>query len=146
MALFIGRLGRDVRTSDLEDVFRRYGKMSRCEVKGNGMRELSPSLTHTLFLLYFFALASLVYVLISLSQFLSTPACQLSLGCVPHLWGYCAYLFVDAITTKHHKNAQGEVVSLSPCFHRFSAVVPFAPLRPSCGSAPPRHVRGGPNP
>jgi hypothetical protein len=37
MSLFIGRLGRDVRTMDLEDAFRRFGKMTRCEVKGNGM-------------------------------------------------------------------------------------------------------------
>lgn len=37
MSLFIGRLGRDVRTADLEDVFRRYGRMTRCEVRGNGM-------------------------------------------------------------------------------------------------------------
>eukprot|EP00126_Sphaerothecum_destruens_P011749 Sdes_comp20954_c0_seq3m18672 len=34
MALFIGRLGRDTRPRDLEDVFYRYGKITRCDVKG----------------------------------------------------------------------------------------------------------------
>ncbi len=39
MALFVGRLGPEIRTADLEDVFSRYGRMSRCEVKNGGMSE-----------------------------------------------------------------------------------------------------------
>jgi RNA recognition motif-containing protein len=31
--LFIGRLPRGSRTSELEDVFYKYGKMTRCDVK-----------------------------------------------------------------------------------------------------------------
>ncbi|KAI8367631.1 uncharacterized protein BYT42DRAFT_133601 [Radiomyces spectabilis] len=33
MALFVGRLPRDFRNSELEDVFYKYGKITRCEVK-----------------------------------------------------------------------------------------------------------------
>lgn len=29
----LGRLSKDVRTRDLEDVFGRYGKLARCELK-----------------------------------------------------------------------------------------------------------------
>jgi len=33
MALFVGRLSNDARSSDLEDVFSKYGRITRCEVK-----------------------------------------------------------------------------------------------------------------
>ncbi|ORX80901.1 hypothetical protein BCR32DRAFT_17380 [Anaeromyces robustus] len=33
MALFIGRLQTDVRPRDLEDVFYKYGKIQRCDIK-----------------------------------------------------------------------------------------------------------------
>eukprot|EP01134_Creolimax_fragrantissima_P007822 CFRG7822T1 len=36
MSLFIGRLSQDIRESDLEDVFIKYGKINRCEVKNGG--------------------------------------------------------------------------------------------------------------
>ena len=31
--LFIGRLSRRTRNADVEDVFERYGRLSRCDVK-----------------------------------------------------------------------------------------------------------------
>ncbi|OMH84664.1 Serine/arginine-rich splicing factor [Zancudomyces culisetae] len=31
--LFVGRLPRDIRSSELEDLFSRYGKLSRCDIK-----------------------------------------------------------------------------------------------------------------
>eukprot|EP00124_Ichthyophonus_hoferi_P005561 Ihof_evm2s839 gene=Ihof_evmTU2s839 len=36
MALFIGRLGPEIRTRDLEDVFGRYGRLVRCDLKNGG--------------------------------------------------------------------------------------------------------------
>ncbi|KNC84932.1 hypothetical protein, variant [Sphaeroforma arctica JP610] len=36
MSLFIGRLSHDIREADLEDVFIKYGKINRCEVKNGG--------------------------------------------------------------------------------------------------------------
>ena len=34
--LFVGRLPRGTRSSELEDVFYKYGKMTRCDVKQGG--------------------------------------------------------------------------------------------------------------
>jgi len=34
--LFVGRLGKDVRTRDLEDIFNRYGRLTRCDIKVGG--------------------------------------------------------------------------------------------------------------
>ena len=31
--LFVGRLAKDVRTRDLEDVFELYGRLTRCDIK-----------------------------------------------------------------------------------------------------------------
>lgn len=31
--LFVGRLSRDVKVQDLEDIFERYGKLLRCDIK-----------------------------------------------------------------------------------------------------------------
>eukprot|EP01125_Pyxidicula_operculata_P019799 TRINITY_DN720_c0_g1_i3.p1 TRINITY_DN720_c0_g1~~TRINITY_DN720_c0_g1_i3.p1 ORF type:complete len:124 (+),score=4.47 TRINITY_DN720_c0_g1_i3:211-582(+) len=35
MALFIGRVSRDVRPKDLEDLFSQYGNLKRCDLKTN---------------------------------------------------------------------------------------------------------------
>lgn len=34
MSLFVGRLSRDARSRDLEDLFGKYGKLTRCDIKG----------------------------------------------------------------------------------------------------------------
>jgi RNA recognition motif-containing protein len=34
--LFLGNLSRDVNQRDIEDVFEKYGKIIRCEVKNKG--------------------------------------------------------------------------------------------------------------
>ena len=36
MSLFIGRLPRDMRPSELEDIFHRYGRVTRCDIKAGG--------------------------------------------------------------------------------------------------------------
>lgn len=36
MALFVGRLPRDVRPRELEDLFHKYGRITRCDVKRGG--------------------------------------------------------------------------------------------------------------
>eukprot|EP00124_Ichthyophonus_hoferi_P004547 Ihof_evm3s515 gene=Ihof_evmTU3s515 len=36
MSLFIGHLGPEIRTRDLEDTFSRYGRLIRCDVKNGG--------------------------------------------------------------------------------------------------------------
>ena len=41
MALFIGRIGRDVRTKDMEEAFGKYGKLKRCEIKGTTLHKLN---------------------------------------------------------------------------------------------------------
>ena len=35
MSLFVGRLSRDVKTKDLEELFGKYGKLVRCDIKGS---------------------------------------------------------------------------------------------------------------
>ena len=40
--LFIGRLPRGSRTSELEDVFYKYGKMTRCDVKQGERQVVRP--------------------------------------------------------------------------------------------------------
>jgi RNA recognition motif-containing protein len=35
--LFVGNLSRDVQKRDIEDVFDRYGKLIRCDVKDKGI-------------------------------------------------------------------------------------------------------------
>jgi len=35
MALFVGRISRDVRDRDLEDAFSKFGKLKRCDLKGS---------------------------------------------------------------------------------------------------------------
>jgi RNA recognition motif-containing protein len=35
--LFVGNLSRDVQKRDIEDVFDRYGRLIRCDVKDKGM-------------------------------------------------------------------------------------------------------------
>jgi len=34
--LFLGNLGRDVTSKDLEDIFDKYGRIERCDVKNKG--------------------------------------------------------------------------------------------------------------
>jgi RNA recognition motif-containing protein len=36
MALFVGRLPRDIRPRELEDLFHKYGRITRCDVKRGG--------------------------------------------------------------------------------------------------------------
>ena len=38
-ALFVGRLAKDIRTKDLEEIFELYGRVSRCDIK-YGMYDL----------------------------------------------------------------------------------------------------------
>ena len=37
--LFVGNLSRDVQKRDIEDVFDRYGKLIRCDVKDKGKQK-----------------------------------------------------------------------------------------------------------
>ena len=41
MALFIGRIPSDTRSRELEDVFIKYGRIVRCDVKPGGIFNLS---------------------------------------------------------------------------------------------------------
>lgn len=34
--LFVGNLDRDVQRKDIEDVFEKYGKLIRCDIKSKG--------------------------------------------------------------------------------------------------------------
>ena len=34
--LFLGNLGRDVTRQDIEDVFDKYGRVERCDIKNRG--------------------------------------------------------------------------------------------------------------
>lgn len=36
MALFVGRLPRDIRPRELEDLFHKYGRITRCDIKRGG--------------------------------------------------------------------------------------------------------------
>lgn len=57
--LFVGRLPRGTRARDLEDIFYKYGKMTRCDVKQGELRSkpLRPASTKWrlcfLFILFF---------------------------------------------------------------------------------------------
>lgn len=42
MALFIGRIPSDCRPRELEDVFAKYGRINRCDVKRGGMESAPP--------------------------------------------------------------------------------------------------------
>ncbi len=36
--LYIGNLGRDVTRKDIEDIFTKYGHITRCDVKSKGFK------------------------------------------------------------------------------------------------------------
>ena len=56
--LFVGRLPRGSRSSELEDVFYKYGKMTRCDVKQGG--ELCRRhFVYSFFEVFFFSFPSL---------------------------------------------------------------------------------------
>ena len=38
--LFIGRLNKNTRTRDLEEIFEAYGRLSRCEIKYGGPKNV----------------------------------------------------------------------------------------------------------
>ena len=46
--LFLGNLGRDVTSKDLEDIFDKYGRIERCDVKNKGIfsKELLFKVNH----------------------------------------------------------------------------------------------------
>ena len=44
--LFLGNLTRDVTQRDIEDIFEKYGKVMRCEVKNKGKRERTNERTN----------------------------------------------------------------------------------------------------
>jgi RNA recognition motif-containing protein len=38
--LFVGNLGRDIERKDVEDVFEKYGRIVRCDLKNRGKDEI----------------------------------------------------------------------------------------------------------